>query len=116
MASFSGGWVDSPPQLAVWRWREALSPINGTVGRAARFALPIATRNRRLENSLPASDEGAQNWAAIASLIETCKLNSVNLHGWLADTLRKLVYRWPASLIDELMPWAFTPAPTSMCD
>jgi transposase IS66-like protein len=62
------------------------------------------------------SDEGAQNWAAIASLIETCKLNSVNLHAWLADTLRKLVYRWPASLIDELMPWAFTPAPTSMCD
>ena len=59
---------------------------------------------------------GAQNWAAIASLIETCKLNSVNLHAWLADTLRKLVYRWPASLIDELMPWAFTPAPTSMCD
>ncbi len=114
MASFSGGWVDSPPQLAVWRWREALSPINGTVGRAVRP--PDRHPQSSPRELFAGSDEGAQNWAAIASLIETCKLNSVNLHAWLADTLRKLVYRWPASLIDELMPWAFTPAPTSMCD
>ena len=53
------------------------------------------------------SDEGAQNWAAIASLIETCKLNAVNPHAWLADTLTKLVNRWPASRIDELMPWTY---------
>jgi len=31
----------------------------------------------------------------------------VNPHAWLADTLTKLVTRWPASRIDELMPWAF---------
>ncbi len=53
------------------------------------------------------SDEGAANWAAIASLIETCKLNSVNPHAWLTDTLTKLVNRWPASRIDDLMPWAY---------
>jgi hypothetical protein len=53
------------------------------------------------------SDEGAANWAAIASLIETCKLNSVNPNAWLTDTLTKLVNRWPASRIDELMPWAY---------
>ena len=52
------------------------------------------------------SDEGAANWAAIASLIETAKLNHVNPHAWLTDTLTKLVNRWPASRIDELMPWA----------
>jgi hypothetical protein len=56
------------------------------------------------------SDEGAENWAAIASLIETAKLNGVNPHAWLADTLAKLVNRWPANAIDELMPWAYAKA------
>ncbi len=53
------------------------------------------------------SDEGAENWACVASLIETCKLNGVNPHAWLTDTLTKLVNRWPASRIDELMPWVY---------
>jgi len=56
------------------------------------------------------SDEGAANWAAIASLIETCKLNAVNPHAWLTDTLTKLVNRWPASRIDDLMPWVYAKA------
>lgn len=61
------------------------------------------------------NDEGAANWAAIASLIETCKLNAVNPHAWLADTLSKLVNRWPASRIEQLMPWAYTKAdPTAV--
>ena len=51
------------------------------------------------------SDEGAENWACHASLIETAKLNGVNPHAWLTDILTKLVNRWPASRIDELMPW-----------
>jgi transposase len=71
-----------------------------TVERAIR---PIAL-NRK--NALFAgSDEGGANWAIIASLIETCKLNAVNPHAWLAGTLTKLIHRWPASRIDELMPW-----------
>jgi transposase len=53
------------------------------------------------------SDEGGTNWATIASLIETAKLNGINPHHWLTDTLTKLVNRWPASRIDELMPWAY---------
>ena len=52
------------------------------------------------------SDEGGANWAIIASLIETCKLNDVNPHAWLTDTLTRLVNHWPQSRIDELMPWA----------
>ena len=51
------------------------------------------------------SDEGGANWAIIASLIETCKLNGVNPHAWLTDTLTKL-NGWPAAKIDDLMPWA----------
>lgn len=57
------------------------------------------------------SDEGGTNWAIVASLIETCKLNRVNPHAWLTDTLTKLVNGWPASKIDDLMPWAYTKIP-----
>ena len=53
------------------------------------------------------SDEGGANWAIIASLIETAKLNGINPQAWLADTLSKLVNRWPMSRIDDLMPWAY---------
>jgi transposase len=67
------------------------------------------TLNRK--NALFAgSDEGAENWACIASLIECCKLNDVNPHAWMTDTLTKLVNRWPAARIDELMPWAYVNA------
>jgi len=52
------------------------------------------------------SDEGAENWACLASLIETAKLNGVHPQAWLTDILTKLVNGWPASHIDELMPWA----------
>jgi transposase len=73
-----------------------------------RSIRPIALSRK---NALFAgSDEGGVNWAIIASLIETCKLNGVNPHGWLTDTLEKLVAGWPQSRIDDLMPWAYTKA------
>jgi transposase len=52
-------------------------------------------------------DRGATGWAMIASLLETCKLNAVDPLAWTTDVLTKLVNRWPASRIDELMPWAY---------
>lgn len=74
-----------------------------------RSIRPIALSRK---NALFAgSDEGGANWAIIASLIETAKLNGVDPHAWLTDTLTKLVNRWPAARIDELMPWAFTKIP-----
>ena len=74
---------------------------SNTVERSIR---PI-TLNRK--NALFAGhDQGAQNWAIIASLLETAKLNNVNPQAWLADVLAKLVNLWPAKRIDELMPWA----------
>lgn len=77
-----------------------------TVERSIR---PIALSRK---NALFAgSDEGGANWAIIASLIETAKLNGVNPHAWLADTLTKLVNRWPASRIDDLMPWVYAKIP-----
>lgn len=78
---------------------------NNTVERTMR---PI-TLNRK--NSLFAgSDEGAENWACIASLVETCKLNEVDPEAYFADVLTKLVQGWPTERLDELMPWAWAEA------
>jgi transposase len=52
-------------------------------------------------------DQGAENWACIASLVETCKLPGVDPQAYLTDVLTKLVNLWPASRLDELMPWGW---------
>jgi transposase len=71
-----------------------------SVERAMR---PIAL-NRR--NSLFAGhDQGAVNWACMASLIETAKLQDIDPKPYLADILSKLVNGWPMAKIDELLPW-----------
>ena len=76
---------------------EPLTEIDTNV--VERAIRPIALSRK---NALFAgSDEGGVNWAIIASLIETAKLNGVNPHAWLADTLTKLVNRWPASRIER---------------
>jgi transposase len=70
-----------------------------------RSMRPIAL-NRK--NALFAGhDTGAENWACLATLIETCKLNGVDPHAYLTDVLTKLVDLWPASRLDDLMPWAW---------
>ncbi len=75
---------------------------SNVVERAIR---PIAL-NRK--NALFAgSDGGAENWAIVASLIESCKLNGVNPMAYLADVLTKIVNGHLASKLDELMPWAY---------
>jgi transposase len=52
-------------------------------------------------------DQGAENWACIASLIETCKLHGVDPQAYFTDVLNKLVNLWPDSRLDEFMPWAW---------
>jgi len=75
---------------------------NNTVERTIR---PIAL-NRK--NALFAGhDAGAENWAVIASLIETCKLNSVDPHVWLAATLIAIVKGHQQSQIADLLPWNY---------
>ena len=51
------------------------------------------------------SDEGGDNWAVIATLIENCKLSGINPHTWLTQTLEKLANGHPANSVGELMPW-----------
>jgi transposase len=75
---------------------------NNAVERSIR---PIAL-NRK--NALFAgSDGGAEHWAAIASLIETCKLNDVDPLAYLADVLTRIANGHPNSEIDQLLPWAY---------
>ena len=75
---------------------------SNVVERAIR---PIAL-NRK--NALFAgSDEGGGHWAAIASLVETCKLNAVDPQAYLADVITKIVNGHPNSKVDELLPWTY---------
>ncbi|TIP52937.1 MAG: IS66 family transposase, partial [Mesorhizobium sp.] len=79
---------------------------NNVVERSIR---PIAL-NRK--NALFAgSDGGAEHWAVIASLIETCKLSGVEPLGYLTDVLTRIVNGHPNSQIDDLLPWAYIRAP-----
>jgi transposase len=81
---------------------------NNSVERAMR---PVCLSRK---NSLFAgSDEGGENWACLASLIETCKLNRVNPQAYFADLLTRLVNGWPQKRIDELMPWNWAPQQTA---
>ena len=50
-------------------------------------------------------DDGAENWAILASLIETAKLSGIDPQSWLADVLSRLVNLWPNPRLDELLPW-----------
>lgn len=55
-------------------------------------------------------DDGAENWAILASLIETAKLSGIDPQAWLADVLTRLVNLWPNNRIDELLPWTWAAA------
>jgi hypothetical protein len=57
------------------------------------------------------SDGGAEHWPVIASLVETCKLNGVDPHAYLVDVITRIVVGHPQSQLDELLPWAYAPAP-----
>lgn len=73
---------------------------NNTVERTIR---PIAL-NRK--NALFAGhDAGAQNWAVIASLIETCKLNGIEPHSYLSDVLIAIAGGHKQTDINQLLPW-----------
>lgn len=80
---------------------------NNAVERSMR---PIALQRK---NALFAGHElGAENWAAIASLVETCKLNGLNPTAYLADVLARIVLKRDGEQLDELLPenWADTKA------
>jgi len=54
-----------------------------------------------------ASEVGAENWALLASIVATCKLNDVNPVTYIAQTLEAIIAGHPQSRIEDLMPWRF---------
>ncbi|MBM1690690.1 IS66 family transposase [Sulfitobacter geojensis] len=70
-----------------------------------RTIRPIALQRK---NALFAGhDAGAQNWAMLASLIETCKLNKIKPHSYLTGVLIAIVNGHKQKDIDQLLPWNF---------
>jgi transposase len=62
------------------------------------------------KNSLFAgSDEAAQNWAVLATLVQCCKLRNVDPQAYFDDVLSRLVNGHPQARIAELIPWRWTP-------
>jgi transposase len=55
------------------------------------------------------SDDGGDRAAAIYTLIETCKLNSIDPQAYLSDVLARLATH-PAKQIDALLPWRWQAA------
>lgn len=61
---------------------------------------------KSLHHAAP-SEVGAENWALLASIVATCKLNDVNPAAYIAETLEAIIDGHPHSRIEELMPWRF---------
>ncbi len=62
------------------------------------------------KNSLFAGSEGGgRTWATLATLLQTCKMNGVDPLAWLTQTLSRIAQAWPATEIEALMPWNFSP-------
>jgi transposase len=63
---------------------------------------PVALQRK---NALFAGhDLGAENWAAIASLIETCKLNGIDPNAYLTDILTRIAAKRDGEPLDDLLP------------
>jgi len=85
-------------------------------GRVEMDTNPVENQIRPLtltrKNALFAGhDEGGRTWARLASLIATCKINSVEPYAWMKTTLEAIAQGHPQARIDELMPWAFDRTP-----
>ena len=70
-----------------------------------RAIRPIALQRK---NALFAGhDAGVQNWAMLASLIETCKLNKVEPHSYLTGVLTVIACGHKQKHINQLLTWNF---------
>ena len=75
---------------------------NNTVERSIR---PIALKRK---NALFAGfDGGAEHWATVVSLIETCNLNDIDPLAYLTDVLTRIVNGHANRDIDQLLPWVY---------
>jgi transposase len=73
---------------------------NNTVERSIR-----PTKLTRKNTLFAGSDGSVEHWVAIASSIETCKLNDVDALAYLTNILTSIVKGHPNSAIGQLLPW-----------
>jgi transposase len=81
-------------------------------GRVEMDSNPVENRIRpialgRKNHLFCGHDEGGRSWACIASLIETCTINSVDPLAYLTATLTAIANGHPRSRLDELLPGPF---------
>src|SRR5215470_11167027 len=112
MPGVSSTCTNSPDARCSLRIRRTLCPYSGCQRYRITTSCPTLQNGRGIalnrKNALFAGhDQGAENWACIASLVETCKLHGIDPQTYFTDALTKLVNLWPASRLDELMPWAW---------
>ena len=74
---------------------------------AAERAIRPLTLGRRNWTFL-GSDTGGHRAAAIFTITQTCRLNSVNAEAYLTNIIQRVASH-PNKRIDELMPWNWTP-------
>jgi transposase len=81
-----------------------LSPPSSEPANNAFLRLWKAFHNRK--NALFAGHQlGAENWAAIASLVETCKMLDIEPYAYLCDVLARIITRCDTDPIDDLLPY-----------
>jgi transposase len=51
------------------------------------------------------SEEGAKAWGIMSSIVETCKLNGVNVEQYLKWVLDQIAGKLPRSQYGKLLPW-----------
>ena len=130
--------VSKAKALEFFAWAdEVLSKVSARspLAEALRYAVKLKpqlltyTQDGRLEidnnpaeNALRGICLGRKNWlfagadcggeraAAMYSLLETAKLNSVNPQEWLANVLDRIGKGHPINRIDELLPWIWEQA------
>lgn len=62
------------------------------------------------------SDGGAEHWAQIATIVETCRLCGVEPFAYLKDVLTRITNGHPINRIAELTPWAYMPTAVVIAD
>ena len=70
-------------------------------------SLTLTIKLSRKNALFAGSDGGAEHWAVVATLVETCKINDVDPLAYLTDVLRRIINGHPNRDIDQLLPWAY---------
>jgi hypothetical protein len=79
--------------------------IDNLIAERALRGVAIGRRNWLFAGS----QAGGENAAAIYTIIETCKLNGVDVFSYMTDVMHRIASGWPNKQLDELLPWHWRP-------